>query len=63
MQDNDTIASYVDAAAALQDLALGTEQRLRVIENLARTAAIAAPLLEFALPPEVEAAAVFKAGV
>lgn len=57
--DSETVAAYVDAACALQGLALGDDRRARVIEQFARIAAIAAPLLEVELPADVEPASTF----
>jgi hypothetical protein len=54
------IEDYVDAACVLQDLALGPEERARVIAQFGRIAAIAAPLLAVELPPEIELAPVFR---
>lgn len=61
MTDPETIAAYVDAASALHRLPLSPEQRTRVIQTLSMNAQIVAPLMAFELPPEVEAAAIFKA--
>ena len=54
------IAAYVDAAAATQGLRFDAHERLRVIEQFARIAAIAAPVLEVDLPLGVEMAPVFR---
>lgn len=54
------VADYVDAASALQDLALEPEARERVLAQFGRIAAIAAPLLACELPPDVELAPVFR---
>jgi hypothetical protein len=54
------ISDYVDAASALHGLAMGAEERGRVLGQFARIAAIAAPLLACELPPEVELAPVFR---
>ena len=59
MNERET-ADYVDAASALQGLALGAEERERVVAQFARIAAIAAPLRAVELPPEVEQAPVFR---
>jgi len=56
-----TIVQYVDAALALHELALAPDARERVIETFTRTANIAAPLLAFELPAELEVAHTFKA--
>lgn len=57
--DQESIATYVDAACALQGFALAAGHRTRVIEQFARIAAIAAPLLEVELPADVEPASTF----
>lgn len=54
------IAAYVDAAAAAQGLVFDAAERARVIEQFARIAGIAAPLLSVELPPEAEPAPVFR---
>ena len=54
------IADYVDAAAAMQGLRFDAHERARVIEQFARIAAIAAPVLEVDLPLGVEMAPVFR---
>jgi hypothetical protein len=54
------IAAYVDASCAANGLVLAPDERLRVIAQFARTAAIAAPLLAVELPPEAETAPVFR---
>jgi hypothetical protein len=61
MEDTAGVAAYIDACCTLHDLPLTAEQRLRVIDTFARTATVVAPLLDFPLPAEIEAAAVFKA--
>ena len=53
-------AAYVDAAGAVQGLALTPEARARVLAQFAQVAAIAAPVLAIELPPEVEPANVFR---
>ena len=53
------LATYVDAACAVAGLVLTPDERGRVIEHFARAAALAQPLLELALPADVEIAAVF----
>ncbi|CAN5500134.1 hypothetical protein BH11PSE11_BH11PSE11_13570 [soil metagenome] len=60
MQDLDAITRYVDAAAALHGLPMNAEQRQRVINTFALNAGVAAALLAFPLPAEVEAAPVFR---
>lgn len=57
--DSQAIAAYVDAACALQGFTLAADHRARVIEQFARIAAIAAPLLEVELPVDVEPASTF----
>lgn len=54
------IAAYVDAACAANGIVLAADERDRAIAQFARIAAIAAPLLELALSPEVEMAPVFR---
>jgi hypothetical protein len=54
------IADYVDAASAMHGLALGAQERERVLAQFGRIAAIAAPLLACELPPEVELAPVYR---
>ena len=54
------IGAYVDAACRLQGITLTGDERVRVIANLARIAAIAAPLLDLELPADVEQAPVFR---
>ncbi|MGZ3241893.1 MAG: AtzG-like protein [Burkholderiaceae bacterium] len=56
-----TIIAYVDAACALHGLVLDADARARVIETFRRTAQLAAPLLEFDLPADMEPAHTFKA--
>ena len=53
-------AAYVEQAAELLHLPLANDHRAGVIANLERLAATVGPLLEFALPPELEAAPVFE---
>jgi Protein of unknown function (DUF4089) len=54
------IAAYVDAACAANGLELTDNERLRVMGHFARTAALAAPLLELELPPDADMAPVFR---
>ena len=54
------LRAYVDAACAANGIALAADERDRVIDHFTRVAGIAAPLLEVALPPEVEMAPVFR---
>jgi uncharacterized Zn finger protein len=55
------IGSYVDAACRMQGLTLTPEERIRVVANFARIAAIAAPLLDLELPADIEQAPIFRA--
>ncbi|MFN8990388.1 MAG: DUF4089 domain-containing protein [Betaproteobacteria bacterium] len=54
------IRAYVAAAATAQGLALGAAPLDPVVAVVTRTAAIAAPLLEFDLPEDTEPAPVFR---
>lgn len=54
------IAACVDAACVAQGLRLEVEERARVIEQFARIAAIAAPVLDVDIPVSVEMAPVFR---
>jgi uncharacterized Zn finger protein len=54
------ISAYVDAASRVQGLTLTGDERVRVIANLARIAAIAAPLLDLELPADIEQAPIFR---
>ena len=54
-----TWEAYADQAAALLGLPLDPTHRAGVAQNLQRSAAIAAPLLAFALPADTELAPVF----
>ena len=54
------IGALVDAACAALGLALAADERERVIGHFARTATIAAPLLELDLPADVEPLPVFR---
>ncbi|MEO7415325.1 MAG: AtzH-like domain-containing protein [Opitutaceae bacterium] len=53
--------AYADRVAAAVGLPLAAAHRPGVVQNLARTAAIVAPLLAFPLPANVEPAPVFTA--
>lgn len=57
----DLWAAYTDRVATAIGLPLAPAHRPGVVQNLARTAAIAAPLLAFSLPAEIEPAPVFTA--
>lgn len=52
---------YVSALSAALALPVAPEHRTGVVGNLARAAALAAPLLAFSLPDELEPAPVFTA--
>ncbi len=51
--------AYADQAAAALGLPLAPAHRPGVVQNLQRSAAIAAPLLAFALPDDIEPAPIF----
>ncbi|MBW4656115.1 MAG: DUF4089 domain-containing protein [Kaiparowitsia implicata GSE-PSE-MK54-09C] len=51
---------YVDQTAAMIGLAIAPAYRDEVVANMQRTAAIAQLVLEFSIPPEIEAAPVFE---
>jgi Protein of unknown function (DUF4089) len=53
-------AEYVDQISLLIDLPLDPEHRSGVIQNMARTIAIAQLVTDFPLPDEIEAAPVFQ---
>jgi Protein of unknown function (DUF3225)/Protein of unknown function (DUF4089) len=53
--------TYTDRVSAAIGLPIAAPHRSGVIQNLARSATIAAPLLAFALPAEIESAPVFTA--
>jgi len=53
-------AAYVDAAAALTRLPLDPTHRLGVILNMQRIAEMAALVMAFPLPDDVEPAPVFR---
>jgi hypothetical protein len=59
MSDLAAIAAYVDQAAPLMGLTLTAEQRDAVIRNLAVTMQVAALVMDFPLPDDVDAAPVF----
>ncbi|MDX2271626.1 MAG: DUF4089 domain-containing protein [Cyanobacteriota bacterium] len=54
-----SLVAYVDQMAELIGLPLDTEYRAGVIANFERIQGIAALVMEFPLPPEIEAAPVF----
>lgn len=53
--------AYLDQTSAALSLPIAREHRATVLRTLERTAAIAAPLLAFPVPPETEIAPVFTA--
>lgn len=55
-----TPTSYMESAASLIDLRIPAEYADGVRQNLERSAQIAAPLLAFSLPEEIESAQVFQ---
>jgi hypothetical protein len=56
----DQVALYVDAACIANGIVLAVDERERVIVHFLRTVAIAAPLLQFELPAELDMAPVFR---
>jgi hypothetical protein len=56
----DDIANYVDRAAAVVGIMIAPEHRPGVIVNFQRTAEIARLVTEFALPDDIESAAIFR---
>jgi hypothetical protein len=54
------IAAYVDAACAAHGIVLAADERERVIVQYARLSAIAAPVVDLPLAPDVEPAPVFR---
>ncbi len=59
--DDEVIAAFIDAAAALQGLAIAPDQREGVATHFKATAAAAALVLSWPLPDELDAAPVFGA--
>ncbi|MBM3645933.1 MAG: DUF4089 domain-containing protein [Alphaproteobacteria bacterium] len=59
-QDNPDYAALTDAAAALVDLPIAPEYRAKVIENVARSHAIARPLLALDLDDGLETGPTFR---
>jgi 1-carboxybiuret hydrolase subunit AtzG-like protein len=59
--DDETLARFVEASAALQRLAIAPEWRAAVTAHLKATAAAADFVLAFPLPDEAEPAPVFTA--
>ena len=57
--DDRRLAEYVDAACALQGIALDADERDRVLAQFIRMARIVAPLLALELAHDVEPAPVF----
>ncbi len=57
---DDALAAYVDAACAQHGIALAPDERARVVAQYARLAAIAAPLVEWPLPADVDPAPVYR---
>jgi len=57
---DDELAAYVDAASAEAGLALGPDERQRVLGHFIRLAAFARALDEVKLPPHIEIAPVFR---
>jgi hypothetical protein len=58
--DKEILAQYVDAACALQGLALSAARRDAVVEQFGRVAQIAATFVDFPLDPEDEQAPVYR---
>ena len=56
----DDIADYVDRAAAAVGFKISPEHRPGVIVNFERTAEIARLVTEFAIPDDIESAAIFR---
>lgn len=52
--DEDRLRAYVIAAAAAQGLAPGDEAMARIVAEFVRVAAVAKPVLDLELPPQVE---------
>ncbi len=59
LSETDVLA-YVRAAALALDLPLDAAQAQRVAAHLSRTAALAAPLMQLALPPAHEPAEIYS---
>ena len=57
---NRQLAAYVDAACAAHGITLAADERERVVAQYARLAAIAAPLVDLPLAPDVEPAPIFR---
>jgi hypothetical protein len=58
--DPDAVTAYVRAAVAAQGLTLEAEALQRVVQTFGRNARLAALVLDFEVPPEVEPAPVFR---
>ncbi len=56
----DSIADYVDRAAAAVGLPIAAEHRPGVIVNFQRTSEVAKLVTEFAIPDDIESAAIFR---
>jgi hypothetical protein len=61
MTSRTAIEQYIEASELMHELVMTAEQRRRVVDTFEMTAAMIAPLLDYRLPPEVEAAPVFRA--
>lgn len=57
------IEQYVEQMACVLELPIAPEYKSGVVDNFARTAAIAQLVLEFPLPPDVEVAPTFRPDV
>lgn len=53
-------STYVDQMSALLGLDIPADIRLSVIDNFERVIAIAQPVIEFALPDDLESASTFQ---
>jgi hypothetical protein len=56
----DDIADYVDRAAAAVGIRIAPEHRPGVIVNFQRTAEVARLVTDFAIPDDIESAAIFR---
>lgn len=59
-EKNVDFSNYVIQAAQLLDLPVAPEYLPGVVENITKMAAIAALVIEFDLPQEIEAAPIFE---
>lgn len=57
---NDPIASYVRAALALQGYQFNDTQQAAIVLQFSRIEAVAQSFLQLQLPPEIDAAPVFR---